>query len=166
MDKNTEEFLKKLLDAREVRYNRQTNLTQKYNKPIISFMLNIPGIEKRNEKLLKFHKNGVEIIKETLEDSIIFEDYFDEETGMVYMASVDMDALDLKKKMIEIEDTRSGRLYDIDIFDKDMNQITRSKLNLPPRKCIACENNARECIKEKRHTYDELIEIAYKIINA
>lgn len=158
-------FFLELLNSREMRYNRQKKLIEKFNKPIISFMLNIPGEIKRTEDYVKFHKIGIDLIKEIIGEKIILEYYYDEVTGMYYLASIDMDARDLKREMISLEDSVMGRLFDIDIFDENFNQITRSSLNLEPRKCILCDNVARICIKERNHTYEELVYETNRIIN-
>lgn len=40
------------------------------------------------------------------------------------------------------------RLMDIDIFDGDYRQISRSDLGLEPRKCYICDREAKFCIKK------------------
>lgn len=160
-----DKFIIDLLDAREKRYEEQIELVEKYKNPIISFMLNTPGIEKRNAKLLTFHKTGVDLIQKNLKNKIVYSKYYNEVTGMYYLASVKMDSLKLKTLMIDLENSELGRLFDIDVFDENMTQITRSKLNLEPRPCLICNNNARLCIREKKHSFEELVKKTNEIID-
>lgn len=159
------EFFFKLLDSREKRFELQKHLIEKYKKPIISFMLNIPGPVKRTDSYVDFHKMGIAIIKSLLNEKIIYEQYYDEETGMFYIAVLNMDAEDLKKEMIEIENSDMGRLFDIDVFDENFNQITRSSLFLEQRKCLLCNNRAKICIRERNHSYEDLIKETNNIID-
>ena len=69
--------------------------------------------------------------------------------------------------MIELEEkSLGGRLLDIDIYDRDFRQISRSSLGLSERKCIICEDIARTCIKEERHSLDELKEKVREILKS
>ena len=59
--------------------------------------------------------------------------------------------------VVELENNHElGRIFDVDVFDKNHNQISRSMLNLAPRKCLICEK-AASCIRTRAHTYEELI---------
>lgn len=160
-----ERFFNELLDSREARYFKQRELIEKYGKSLISFMLNVPGIEKQNDKLVEIHKIGIELIKKVFSDKINYEYYANEHTGMYYLAVVDMDSELVKYKAAEIENSEIGRLFDIDVFSSGGQQISRTSLNLEPRKCILCDENARICIKERTHSYPELIEKMDEIID-
>ena len=66
---------------------------------------------------------------------------------------------------MEVEEASlGGRLLDLDIYDKDFSQISRSSLGLPERKCILCGDTARTCIKKERHKIEELEERVREII--
>lgn len=159
------EFILKLLDSRETRSKRQNDLIKKYQKPIISYMLNIPGIEKKNQNFERFHNFGFELIKKKLGDKILDFEYYGEDTGMYYLISVDMNPMDLKILTVDLENKDSGRLFDIDVFDENYNQITRSKLGLNPRKCLICKKNAKDCSRNQTHSYEDLLIEVNKLIN-
>lgn len=162
-----EVLFKKILDEREKRYDIQMNLIEKYSSPIISFMLNIPGKVKKNKEYINFHLKIIEKIKKLFEAENIKineEIYSDSEFGMYYIASVKIDAKILKQKMVELENESFGRILDIDVFDENKNQITRNSLGLPERKCLLCENDARICIKERKHSTEELLKKVNEII--
>ena len=152
--------MNKMLEAKEKRYYKIKDLTEKYEAPVLSFMLNIPGEDKNFKEAVDFHKKYIEKIKKLLEENkikILFEEYENLITGMEYIGVLDSDGREIKKLMIEIEEeSDGGRLLDLDIYDKDFSQISRSSLGLPERKCIICGDTARTCIKEERHDLKEL----------
>lgn len=152
--------MQKMLDAKEKRYYKIKALTEKYNLPVLSFMLNIPGEDKNFEDAVIFHEKFIKKIKNILEKEdikILWEEYNNLNTGMEYLAVLNGEGKFIKEKMIGLEEeSREGRLLDIDIYDKDFSQISRSSLGLAERKCIICGDTARTCIKEERHSQDEL----------
>lgn len=160
--------MNRMLEAKEIRYYKIKALTEKYEAPVLSFMLNIPGEDKNFEEAVSFHKKYVEKIKNLLEEKkikILFEDYQNLITGMEYLAVLDGDGRLIKKLMMEVEEASlGGRLLDLDIYDKDFSQISRSSLGLPERKCIICGDTARTCIKKERHKIEELEERVREII--
>lgn len=160
-----DEYLKKLLDDRETRYFEQMRLIEKYNLPIISFMLNIPGKEKNKVEYVSLHNYGITLIEELLKEKIVYTEYKNKDTGMYYLAAVDIDGNDLKKQMIDLEDSKIGRLFDIDVFDKTKEQLTRSKLGLNQGKCLICEKPAKICIREQNHKLDDIEKKILEIIN-
>lgn len=160
--------MQKMLDAKEKRYYKIKALTEKFNSPVLSFMLNIPGEEKNFEEAVEFHRDYVKKIKKILQENninIYEEEYNNLKTGMEYIAAIDCDGKFVKKKMIDLEEKNlGGRLLDIDIYDKDFTQISRASLGLPERKCIICGDVARTCIKEERHDIKELEERVLEIL--
>lgn len=160
--------MNRMLEAKEKRYYKIKDLTESYKAPVLSFMLNIPGEDKNFEEAVSFHKKYVDKIKNLLEKNkikILFEDYQNLVTGMEYLAVLDGDGCVIKKLMMEVEEeSMGGRLLDLDIYDKDFSQISRSSLGLPERKCIICGDTARTCIKKGRHNLKELEERVREII--
>ena len=152
--------MQKMLDAKEKRYYKIKALTEKYNLPVLSFMLNIPGEDKNFEDAVNFHRAYIVKIKNILEKEdikILWEEYNNLNTGMEYLAVLNGEGKFIKEKMIGLEEeSREGRLLDIDIYDRDFKQISRSSLGLSERKCIICDDLARTCIKKERHRQDEL----------
>lgn len=158
------DFILKLLDAREERYKKQRALIDKFNKPLISFMLNTPGREKYTERLVSFQKLGIEKIEKLLGEKILYAEFKEEKTGSYYMALVNEDATFLKKQMMTLEDSPAGRLYDIDVFDENKKQVSRSSLGENPRRCFICKEPAKVCIREQRHSYEDLVQEMNKIL--
>lgn len=157
----SEEMFLKILESREERAFRQKELIDKYNQTLISFTINAPGIEKNRDSYNKIHKEGYYYILDVLLNNntkITYKEYLEKETGNEAFIVVNRDSKDVKKITVKIEDNHIlGRVFDIDVFDKDMTQLSRVNLGLSPRRCLICEENARVCIKEKNHSYEELI---------
>lgn len=62
-----------------------------------------------------------------------------------------------KKKSVDIEDTHMlGRLFDIDVIMPDLRPLSRKDIGMEPRRCILCENEARLCMRMKRHTPEDI----------
>lgn len=159
--------MREMLEAKEKRYYKIKALTEKYDLPVLSFMLNITGEEKNFEEAVDFHIAYINKIQKILEDNeikIIFEEYQNLKTGMEYLAVLNGEGKFIKEKMIELEEDLGGRLLDIDIYDRDFRQISRSSLGLSERKCIICGEIARTCIKNETHSLDELKEKVREIL--
>lgn len=164
------EFLIKLLDSKEERARSQKELLGRYGGSLISFTLNIPGREKDNKTYRDIHKEGLRLIKEKLRSynyKLIYQKEKEKETGREAYLIVDIDPVSLKKLSIELEESsKLSRVFDIDVFDKEHNQVGRKDLGKSPRKCLICGKEARVCIRERSHSYQELIgEISKTWIN-
>lgn len=156
-----ENSFNKILESREDRAQKQIDILDKYSFSLISFTLNIPGIIKDNDIYRRIHKQGMEEILNILEVEKVDVKHLEEinkTTGSEGYISVDMNFIKLKKSMVDIENNHKlGRIFDIDVFDKDHNQMSRSDLGLESRRCLICEMDARVCMRNKSHSYNDLI---------
>lgn len=156
-----ERMFLEILKSREDRANKQVELLKEYPYSLISFTLNTPGEIKDNELYRKIHKEGIKAIKETLKRHnlrIIYSEETSKITGPECYIMVDTNAHDLKKLMVDIEDEHKlGRIFDIDVFGKNHEQISRSEMGLSSRKCLICNEDARICMRNRTHSYEELI---------
>lgn len=159
-----------ILESKENRFIKQEELIKKYGYTLISFILNIPGPEKDNKLCRRIHKEGLKVIEEELNKSgalIYFKEIRYLVTGPEAFFSVDIDPMVLKNKMINIEENNPlGRIFDIDVFDKKHIQINRSRIGKGPRKCLLCDANAIDCIREKKHSCYQLISEIQEIAKA
>ena len=113
--------LEQVLWSREKRVATQKELLEKYPGTLICFMLNIPGPEKVNELFEKVFYEGLEKIQNKLEtEKISTEVRLVQEniTGYEGYLVVKADGCQVKKLMIALEETKIGRLYDIDVLEK------------------------------------------------
>ena len=112
--------LEQVLWSREKRVATQKELFEKYPGTLICFMLNIPGPEKVNELFEKVFYEGMEKIQNKLEmEKISTEARLVQEniTGYEGYLVVKADGCQVKKLMIALEETKIGRLYDIDVLE-------------------------------------------------
>lgn len=157
-----EKILIDILDSRERRAEKQKELIDKYKSTCISFTLNIPGKVKDNGVYRAIHKEGMEVIKKTLEEKGIKILYSEEEehtTGREGYILVDENSGRVKELTMGIEESHPlGRIFDIDIFNRRKEQISRKDLEKTSRKCLLCDNDARVCMRMGSHTYESLIQ--------
>lgn len=157
-----EKLFNELLLSREERAYRQQEILEKYPYTLISFTLNIPGIIKDKPLYRRVHKTGVEEILKSIGDRGYKIEYMEERnkvTGSEAFISIDEESEKIKRIAVEIEDNHTlGRIFDIDVFDKSYEQMSRRDFGYSSRKCLVCENDAKECAVGRRHSYEELIE--------
>ena len=72
----------------------------------------------------------------------------DLETGYEAYLITPLPLLDAKRIAVQIEDTHPlGRLFDIDIIDKDGVPVSRDRVGSRPRRCLVCDREARYCMR-------------------
>lgn len=161
--------LEEMLLAKENRAINQKELIEKFNNPIISFTLNIPGPIKTSDDIYLAFVEGKNRIDNKLDKtkiSVLETKIINEKTGFEYYLSVSEKPLKLKELMIEIEEEdKVGRLFDIDVIDVNQKIISRTDLNAPSRKCLLCEKKSHECSRNRTHSVDELVAEINRIIN-
>lgn len=148
--------LNDILLCRERRVHIQSNYIKMYHCPVISFCMNIPGPIKTNSSI----RNAFEIGKHALlswlnTEHISIADYieFHDHTGDELIMSVHCSPEKLKEKSLLIEESLPlGRLFDIDILDKNGIKLSRTYF----RKCIICGQIAHECSRARSHSIEEL----------
>ena len=83
----------------------------------------------------------------------------DLETGYEAYLITDLPLLEAKRIAVQIEDTHPlGRLFDIDIIDKDGVPVSRDRVGSHPRRCLVCNREARYCMRMRWHTQEEIWE--------
>ena len=154
-----------VLNCREKRVAIQNNMIKKYNKPIISFTMNIPGPIKTNNEIKKAFDIGKNLILEKLKENnieILEIQELNEDTGNELFISVDSQAEKIKDITITIEEnTELGRLFDIDVIDINFEKLSRKSF----RKCLICEEQAQECGRSRKHSVGELQNKVEKILS-
>ncbi len=151
-----------ILDSREERARRQKELIKTHDSTLISYVLNSPGIYKNLDIYQEIFQVGYEEILAVLEENelqLVHDEKHKKETGPEGYFLVDFDAKRVKALMCVIENNHKlGRIFDIDVFDEDLNQLSRTDLGLEKRSCLVCDSEARTCIRARRHTYEDLVE--------
>ena len=49
-----------------------------------------------------------------------------------------------------------GRLFDLDVLHTDGRSLSRREFDLPPRRCLICDDLAAVCGRSRRHSNEEL----------
>jgi holo-ACP synthase len=150
-------MLKDILDAREKRVYRRKRLEALYNRPVVTFTINIPGGEKNSPKYRWLCGLAVEEYLGAMEDRENTLEFIEDRTsadGPETFLVINEEPAVLKEIGMEIEENHFlGRLFDIDV-----SGVSRDGLSQPLRKCIVCHRDAVDCIVGRRHTRQEVLE--------
>lgn len=162
MQEFDEDLALAILDSREEKSRKQRELLDSYKTSLISYGVNSPGIYKDSQLYNNIFMVGYEKILDILRKNdilIVYAENFKKKTGPEGYLAVDAEASLVKRLMCEIENKhRLGRILDIDVFDKNFRQLSRTEIGLEKRSCLICDQEARSCIRTRRHSYDELVE--------
>ena len=110
-----------VLLSREKRVAIQNEMIKKYNLPLISFTMNIPGPIKTNNEIKAAFDIGKNLILEKLKENnieILEVQELNENTGNELFISANSSAEKIKDITVTIEENSElGRLFDIDVID-------------------------------------------------
>lgn len=157
------------LDDREKRVYHQEELLRKLNGlSLATVRVNYPGINKSNYITDSIGKIICEEISVFYNKQIIYKEEYKNREGYIGHFIFNVDYKFIKKAMIELEENHIlGRCVDLDVYYLRKNQTldvdeikgaSRSDLNLQPRKCFICNEEARVCSRAQSHTIDEIKE--------
>lgn len=165
---STEEQIFKILEGKENRVLRQKEILAKYNQTLISFTLNIPGLYKLSEDYKKVFLKGISEIKEYLAKekiTISYTETNERESGYEFFCTTESPAINIKKIMITLESNLPiGRLFDIDVFNKEGELLSRANFNIGKRKCLVCDKDAVVCSRSRSHSIEEVLESVDKLV--
>lgn len=157
-----------ILNAREKRAVRQQAMLAHGGSCLISFTLNIAGPIKINHLIKKSFDEGIQEIERQLKRhqiTILQQKIWVEKTGCEAMFAVNFDALRIKAMMTKIEEeSKLGRLFDIDVICKETGHISRSLLGFESRRCLICQRPAHECSRSQRHDSNIIFEESERIM--
>lgn len=160
--------LAEMLDARERRALRQHELLAQYSMPMICFTMNIAGPVKNSPLIKSGFELGKRCLTLQLDSSHISCHHYEEinePTGNEACWLLDADPLLIKKITCSIEDdSKIGRLFDMDVLRRDGEKVDRLELGLKPRPCLICGGPARECARSRTHTVQQLQEKTREIL--
>jgi holo-ACP synthase len=161
-------MLYKILESRELRYEKQKSLMKKFDCCLVSFTLNIPGGYKDSPVYRKAHEEGLRILTKSINDNnlnVLYKESIHKDTGSEAYISIEADPYIVKALTVAIEeDTPLGRIYDFDVIHKSHNIISRKELGFKERRCFVCQGAANICRKNKAHSIDELTNYINKLV--
>ena len=139
-----------ILAARDARVARQQAMLAQ-GGVLLSLTLVAPGAVKRSPLLDAIFAAALDAIRPLVNDARARIEAVDD-GGHHALYLLDGDAHDWKKRVIALENRAPlARLWDIDIIDRDGNPVSRRELDLPPRRCLLCDDDAKTCARERRH---------------
>lgn len=161
--------LEEMLNCREKRVERQRQALSRFGVPLISITLVWPGEAKDTEVSRYVMEHALKALDHALDVQKVrpvqqWHDFLF--TGPEAIYSVAMDAIELKLLCVEVEARHPlGRLWDIDVINKDGRPVSRSEIGLPPRRCLLCNAHAHICARSRIHGVNELLNVINRRIN-
>ena len=144
-----------ILAARGARVARQQALLQQ-GGVLLSLTLVAPGAVKRSPLLDAIFAAALAALRPLVDDARARIEAVDD-SGHHALYLLDGEARDWKTRMLALENRAPlSRLWDIDIIDRDGVAVSRRDLGLPPRRCLICDDDAKTCARERRHSIAEL----------
>lgn len=155
--------LNELLASRDSRHAMQQKLLAEHSgKTLVCLTVVMPGSVKRNHQSLVVAHAAVEQMIGSYELGVRNDERLierDLETGYEAYLITPLPLLEAKRIAVQIEDTHPlGRLFDIDIIDKDGVPVSRDRVGSRPRRCLVCDREARFCMRMRWHTQEEIWE--------
>ncbi|MBR2131338.1 MAG: triphosphoribosyl-dephospho-CoA synthase CitG [Oscillospiraceae bacterium] len=150
--------LAQMLTAREERQERIADALRRYQLPLVSFSMNIPGPVKYSPLIQRGFREGCRRLETALEQFPLTEiARVEAVTGCEVLYTVDADAPAVKAVCAKLEDQDAlGRLFDIDVIGSQGQKLDRTLLGLEERGCMVCGAAGRGCASRRLHTLDEL----------
>ena len=155
--------LPQMLDAREHRAVEQARLlgSAEGGECLLALTLAIPGPVKTSVALVGAFDELLDEAVEVLDDAQITRSVrYGGATGPECLMLVTMDARELKRRMVAIEQTHPlGRLADLDVLertDTGLRSVSRTELGFAPRTCLVCGGEAKVCARSRAHSVAEM----------
>lgn len=156
--------LEQLLESRDRRAARQAELIALHpGYTLLCLTVMLPGSVKRSDVSLKIAAAAVSAVRSAF--GPMFEELRDLETGYEGYFIINMPSVEAKRLAVSLEERHPlGRLFDLDVITAD-GPLSREELGLPVRQCLICGNPARECMRTRAHSSEELLERISAILN-
>lgn len=139
--------MEQILRSREERAARQRELLRRFDRPLISFTMNIPGPVKDTPLIRFAFRAGLCRLRETLGEPA-HEEVSCRRTGCEALLVCGRPAEELKEVCLAIEEERGiGRLYDMDVLGADGRKLSRPR----ERTCLICGGPVSLCARSRAH---------------
>lgn len=154
--------LSAVLTARDRRAVKRRDLLAEGGACLLSVTLLMPGTIKTTRLSRAFLREYCSYLRRQMDGqafSICREEAVADSAGDVYffVFSSDTDPFSLKKFTILMEEEFDwSRVLDLDIYLPDHQQVSRTALKLPERRCLICAEDAHACSRSRRHSSVDL----------
>lgn len=153
-----------ILQDREERFLFEKKLFTAYKHPIIVISSNYPGQNKQNiYTTFIVYCLYMDIMEKLKAQPLMYS--FDNEGFIIHLLSEE-EPKKLKEELVLLEENHPlGRLADLDVFFGTGN-ISRRDIALPKRTCFLCEEPAHECVRSKKHSYEDVTSFIHKNVTS
>lgn len=159
--------LPQILERREQRVSEQQKYLRANYPCVISFSLNIPGVQKSFPLALTCFHDGLSAIRDIMQlpDSAPSSEYHGP-AGHEIILPVHADPAHAKRMLLRLEQTHPlGRLWDIDVIASSGISLSRRDFQIEPRRCLLCNSNAKVCARNRTHTTEEVFLSVYEYLD-
>jgi len=160
--------LEAMLVAREQRAVRQAAALLRFDKPLVSMTVVMPGPVKDGRlprRVLAEALQELDAVFKARIWRVLWRAVVLRETGPEALYVMDTDARSLKAVTVELEDRHPmGRLWDLDVIAPGSVRLSRQDLGFPARRCLLCERPAHACGRSRRHPMEELLRAIREIV--
>lgn len=148
--------LQQMLEAREERAWRQQALLREFQKPLVCFTMNIPGPLKDTPLIRRGFSWGCRELERRL-TGICHREILWKDTGCEAFYVAEGEPLQMKAQCTAIEDQNPlGRLFDMDVLDRQGNKLDRALVQGKSRDCLVCGTPGRGCASRRLHSVSQL----------
>lgn len=163
--KGQDAALQQILLRREARVQTQQELLH-HGRCLVSFSMNIPGQRKQFPLEQKSFEEGLCLLREQFSGQLLEQQLYSGLTGDEAMLLLDLEPSQVKAVTTALEETHPlGRLWDMDVLDREGKSLSRIALGYPARRCLVCGAAAKECGRSRKHSYEELFGCAVTIMH-
>lgn len=150
--------LQDLLDARELRVEFINELIDRYDNTVVTLRVNYPGLEKDNAITRKIIEITGVLVTNFFSGEIKYSMMTYTAEGPIMIYVIDEKVEKVKSFAIDIEDRHTlGRCIDLDVYDTKGKSLSRESLGKKLRKCFICDKSAHECVRNRTHSYEEIV---------
>jgi len=161
--------LEQMLAAREQRAARQAAALARFDKPLVSMTVVMPGPVKDGwlpRHVLEVALQELEAVSSARRWLVLAHQVWQQETGPEALYVIDVEAQLLKSATVELEDHHPlGRLWDLDVIAPRRGGLSRRERGSPARRCLVCEQPAFACGRSRRHPIEALLNTIRKIVH-
>lgn len=152
------------LETRDKRQDLLNNLLLNRYPALLFLTLNIPGAMKALPGAFGLYKWGFDRLH-TVFPGIRILIQGSDLLGPYTFFWLDAEPVEVKKQCVTLETAEPfARLLDLDVYDSGGQQLDRNSLGLGPRACLVCQQPAVECIRLKRHAFEEVIAKTHELL--
>jgi|GEM_PF-2270932 len=167
----TETSLHDVFTSKQQRTERQHDLVQRHQLPILTLTLHMPIALAKKAYTKVIFQSAIDAIQHKIKQL-----NWEVETRQIVHLNIGSEALFvvdtpsanlLKKAMMQIEhEHKLGQLFNIDIINRHGKTVSRKSSNMAARQCMICQQAAHICASTNRHTIEEIENKIMKLCDA